>query len=380
MSEEDHKPELFDLIGAIYDAAIDPKLWWPVLDQIRTHFGFHMAALGVTALPSGDAVIQVSANIPPEYAVAIPKYGEAAVAIWGGPQRASQLPLEEPLLLTQATRREDWIDNPFYLEWARPQGIVDQVAMFLARDATMLGSLGLSIHESSAGPTEDDMQNLRLLAPHIRRSVTISRLLERSAEIADTFAAALEASRTAIVIVEGDLRIRFANASAETMLRAGDPVRRVAGQLALRNELQPGQLKAAITLADRDEGRLGRRGIGLPARLADGTVLALHVMPLKRRSRESGFGPNASAAIFISETGRAPGLPAEALGLLYGLTPAESRAFELIVEGHSTAQVAHMLAVAPSTLRTHLLAVFAKTGRRNRADLVRLSREIALPG
>jgi DNA-binding CsgD family transcriptional regulator len=150
--------------------------------------------------------------------------------------------------------------------------------------------------------------------------------------------------------------------------------------LSMRDDLLPGQLQSAVEIAARDEGQLGRRGIGLPARLADGTPLALHVMPLKRRPNRSSFGAQASAAVFIAETGGAPTLPAEALGLLYGLTPAETRVFELTVAGHSTAEVARMLAVAPSTFRTHLLAVFAKTGRRNRADLVRLSREVTLPG
>ena len=66
--------------------------------------------------------------------------------------------------------------------------------------------------------------------------------------------------------------------------------------------------------------------------------------------------------------------------LLYGLTPAEERVFDLIIAGKSTEDISRTLAVAPSTLRTHLLHVFEKTGRRSRADLVKLSHEIVLPG
>jgi hypothetical protein len=36
----------------------------------------------------------------------------------------------------------------------------------------------------------------------------------------------------------------------------------------------------------------------------------------------------------------------------------------------------HKLAVAPSTIRTHLLQVFAKTGTSRQADLVRLISQI----
>jgi DNA-binding CsgD family transcriptional regulator len=380
MRSDRPNPELLELIGAVYDAALDTELWSSVLNRICGHFGFHMAALGVTALPSGKTVVQVTANIPQEYASSIASYGEEAVAIWGGPQRVAQLPLEEPLLTTQATRREDWADNRFYLEWVRPQGIVDQVAIFLVQDRTMIGSLGLSVHESSPGPTESDMDGLRILAPHIRRSVTISRLLERSIESAQTFASALDASRAGIVLVTEDLEIIFANANAEAMLRAGDPVKRNFGRLTLRDDLLPGQLRLAVELAARDEGQLGRRGIGLPTRLQDGTPLAVHVMPLKRRQQQHGMDSRAAAAVFVAQTGGALSLSSDAISLLYALTPAETRVFELVVAGHSTAEIAHILAVAPSTFRTHLLCVFAKTGRRNRADLVRLSRDVVLPG
>lgn len=380
MPSEDIAAELSDLIGALYDAAIEPERWGPVLERIRVHFGFQMAALGVTALPSGDAIVQVTANMPADYAAVLPNYGEGAAAVWGGMQRIAQLPLEEPLLTSHVAGPAVWADIPFYLEWVRPQGIVDQVGIFLVRDRTMVGHVGLSVHESSSRPTERDMQGLRLLAPHIRRSATISRLLERSVGAVDSFAAALEASRAGIVIVGDDLVIQFANPSAEAMLRVGDPVRRLAGRLALRQDLFPGQLRSAVELAAADEGQLGRSGIGLPTRLADGTPLAIHVMPLRRRPHQSGFGSRAAAAIFIAETGGAPTLPVEALGLIFGLTPAEARIFELVVAGHSTAEMARLLAIAPSTFRTHLLAVFAKTGSRHRVDLVRLSREVTLPG
>ncbi|WP_292578178.1 helix-turn-helix transcriptional regulator, partial [Mesorhizobium sp. 65-26] len=73
-------------------------------------------------------------------------------------------------------------------------------------------------------------------------------------------------------------------------------------------------------------------------------------------------------------------MPADALRLLYELTPAEQRVFELVVAGEPTARIAETLGVAPSTVRTHLLRVFEKTGQHTRGELVKLSREITLPG
>jgi DNA-binding CsgD family transcriptional regulator len=72
-------------------------------------------------------------------------------------------------------------------------------------------------------------------------------------------------------------------------------------------------------------------------------------------------------------------MPADALTLLYDLTPAESRIFELIADGQALSDIAVVLGIAPSTVKTHLLRVFDKTGCRRQADLVKLAASMSLP-
>jgi DNA-binding CsgD family transcriptional regulator len=74
-----------------------------------------------------------------------------------------------------------------------------------------------------------------------------------------------------------------------------------------------------------------------------------------------------------------PALPGDALALLYDLTPAELRVFELIATGTTQPEIAHRLGIAPSTVKTHLLRVFAKTGCGRQADLIKLAASMALP-
>jgi DNA-binding CsgD family transcriptional regulator len=58
----------------------------------------------------------------------------------------------------------------------------------------------------------------------------------------------------------------------------------------------------------------------------------------------------------------------------------EARVFELIVKGHTTKEIAAALSIAPSTLKTHTLRLFDKTGRRRRSELVRLAAQVRPPG
>jgi DNA-binding CsgD family transcriptional regulator len=62
------------------------------------------------------------------------------------------------------------------------------------------------------------------------------------------------------------------------------------------------------------------------------------------------------------------------------LTPAETRVFELICAGRKQADVAGELGIAASTVKTHLLQVFAKTGCKRQADLVKLAASLSSPG
>lgn len=61
-----------------------------------------------------------------------------------------------------------------------------------------------------------------------------------------------------------------------------------------------------------------------------------------------------------------------ALATVYGFTPAESRVAACLVQGATVRQIAAMLGVAPSTIRSHLDAVTAKLGVVRKLDAVRL--------
>jgi DNA-binding CsgD family transcriptional regulator len=103
------------------------------------------------------------------------------------------------------------------------------------------------------------------------------------------------------------------------------------------------------------------------------------VLPLRRGEIRPGLVQRAAAALFIAPTASAPRLPTDALVLLYDLTPAEARIFELICDGRTQADIAALLGIAPSTVKTHLLRVFEKIGCRRQVDLVKLAASFSLP-
>jgi DNA-binding CsgD family transcriptional regulator len=371
--------ETVDLIGRIYDSVIEPPRWHDTLERLRLHFGFHNAALSVNILPSGKGILSIAANFPPAYAHLADKHGPEIIELWGGPARVARAALEEPLLMSRAGDPSRWADNAYFRDFSVPQGIVDTVGVALARDPTTIAALGMGVHASAKPPDEAVFDGLRVVTPHLRRAVIIGRMLNVSDAAAHNFAAALDASRAAVVLVDASMHILQANAAAGAMLAAGDPIRETHGVLELATDLVPGALAGAVRGAADGGGAIGGRGIGIPTRRRDGSPLTLHVMPLAGRAA----GPQdllAVAAIFVGDAAVGVPPPSGVLSILFDLTPAEARVFELVVDGYSTAEITDQLTIAPSTLKTHLSRVYVKTGRSDRIGLVRLAREISLPG
>jgi DNA-binding CsgD family transcriptional regulator len=374
-------PALSNLIGAIYDCALDPDRWVATLGLIRETLNFDNAVLQLHALPSGEALLNIGSGVEPAWWDRMIRSGPDVLELWGGEAVYHALPLDEPAVLSRINPRGLSVEggNRFALEWGRPQGLIDVMGIVLARDASAMGSIGLGRHEC-AGPIGDrEISLARLLIPHLQRAAAISGLLDSKSLATRTFELLIDRLAVPIFLIGAGLRIVHANTAAQRLLAAGDPLQSKGGLLAPRSEGVAAALALAIDQGRADESALGRRGFGVPAYTHDRKLRVLHVLPLRYGELRPGLAPSAVAAVFVAPT--MPGLPAggDVLAALFNLTPAESRVFELIAAGRTSAETATALGVGVSTIKTHLLRLFDKVGVRRQADLVALAASFALP-
>jgi DNA-binding CsgD family transcriptional regulator len=209
--------------------------------------------------------------------------------------------------------------------------------------------------------------------------VTISNLFDMKAIETKTFSSTLDAMTVGVLLVDEDLNVVHANAAAETMLSSNDPLQVEHSKLTLQSKATRDALETAVRQATRDEAALGQRGIGIPIRRMNGDPSVIHVLPLNHGDIRGGLMPRAAAALFVAPASVPPRLPTDALTLLYDLTPAESRVLELVCEGATQDRIGTILGIAKSTVKTHLLHVFEKTGASRQVDLVKLAASLSLP-
>lgn len=370
---------LSELIAAIYDCAIDPLAWPELLDRLLEELCFSQGTLSLQALPSGRVLLKVATGIAQPWLDRIDGYGTDILELWGGVQAIAAAPLEEPLLLSHMNPEiaAGTSRNRYYLEWRKPQGIIDTLSLGLSRDTESVATASFVRHESQGAIGMAEVSTIRLLAPHLRRAVTISRLLEAGQVTGSTFHAVLERLITPILIVDSRLRLIHANAAAQAALDRRRPLAVRGGQISAKDPAVGRALMAAVVQAAQDESGIGHRGFGIPALGPDGGC-ALHVLPLGGTMRASLAGGDAVGIFIASATTTWPAAAAT-LSALFGLTEAEQRVCDGIISGSVVSEIAADLGVNVSTVRTHLLRIYQKVGVRRQAELMKMAATLHSP-
>jgi DNA-binding CsgD family transcriptional regulator len=223
---------------------------------------------------------------------------------------------------------------------------------------------------------DNDIEQLSLLTPHIRRAVTIGDLFELNQRNSQVFRTAIDNLQTAVLIVSKDLTILHANAKATTLLESPESSWAVVrNRMSLKNQRLNNALLETVRTGSTNEEGLGTRGIGLP--IAGSEPMIAHILPLAQRKYV--FHEGAAAAIFITMRGATPVIGGETIAALYGLTAGETRVALAVTSGQNRNEISNQLGVALGTLKSQLESVFSKTGVSSQRELEILLREFDSP-
>jgi DNA-binding CsgD family transcriptional regulator/PAS domain-containing protein len=368
---------LSDLIGDIYDAALNPVLWPDVVGRAALFVG------GVgAALFSKDAAAQLG-NI--HYDSGIDRhyqqlYFDKYVTL--DPATTGQFFAEVEQLIATADLMpyDEFSETRFYREWARPQGLVDFVTAVLDKSATSVAMFGVFRHERDGVVDDQARRRMRLIVPHIRRAVLIGRMFDLKAAEAATFADTLDGLSAGICLVDAQGRIVHANAAGHAILAAGDILCVVGGRVVAYDAQVNRTLAEIFAAAGQGDAALGVKGIAMPLIGKSGERYVGHALPLTSGARRNaGIAYTAAAALFVRKAALVTSSPPEVIGKTFQLTPMELRVLLAIVEVGGVPQVAAALGVADGTIKTHLGRLFEKTGAKRQADLVKLVAGYATP-
>lgn len=371
----DITPEAFsDLIGRIYDAALDPALWPDVLWRSAGFVDAQAAGLLSKGLVSGAGSVHYQVGVDDRF---IRLYESEFF----------RFDPMAPLVLFdvgEVTARLDYIpDDEFYegrfhREWAAPQGWIDAANAVIEKSAAIFSILSF-LRSNEAGRVDDEMRRrVGLVFPHIRRAVLIGQTIDlRTAEAAE-LAEALDGLQSGFFLIAGGGRMVHANRRGHAMIADGILAAR-GGRLMADDMAMQRQLDHAVAAAAAGDTAIGTDGIALPF-MAGGERYVAHVLPLAAGARREVAARHAAvAAMFVRRAALPTPSAVEVVAKSFALTPAEARVLIAMTEADSVATIATALGVSENTVNTHLRHLFSKTGRRRQADLVKLLAESESP-
>jgi len=372
MSSAISHQDLSDLIGRIYDCTLDPSRWEWTLDEIRTLLQGRAAQLALVDLRQGRLLLSKDRGMD---ALMHEQVGRHLPEMQRNLERLldNGRSMEEALVVSR-TYSAEMRAAPYYQELLS-QGFVDIAQMVLVRSPTRLSALGVSRYESVGEFGDREIELMRLLIPHVRRAVTISNVLDVQAIEKARMAETLDALKLGVVLANEDSRILHANRAAEEMMRDDGPLRGRGGVLRAEGGAASLEIRSAIKQAARNESGIGKTGLAVRLTEEDEAPVVAHVLPLAGGEVRSRLEPAAVAAVFVNPKVD-DAASAQAVATTFGLTPAETRVLNRILTGSTVAEAAADLGVAPTTARTHLDAIFAKTGVSRQSELIRLAAQV----
>jgi DNA-binding CsgD family transcriptional regulator len=374
----DQAEQLSELIGEIYDAALDPSLWSDVLGKAGRFVGGPVAAIfakSPTAL-TGTVYYHSGGKDPSYRQLYFDKY------IKFDPTTTAQYFSEvgQPMAVADIMPYQEFLETRFYKEWVQPQGMVDAVTAVLDKSVTSAALFAVFRYQSDGVVDDETRQRMRLIVPHIRRAVLIGRLVDLRVADAAGLADTLDGLSAAMCVVDPDGRIVHANAACHVLIDAGDFLSAIRGRIVAREAKVDQTLRELFAAAGAGDAAIGTRGIALPLVARDGSHYVAHVLPLTSGARRlAGIAYSATAALFICRVAAEVRSPPEVIARAYNLTPTELRVLLAIVDVGGVPESAVALGIAESTVKTHLGRLFVKTRARRQADLVKIVTGFASP-
>lgn len=370
---------LTELVGHIYEAALDPQHWHEFLVELEriypdsrvTLFG-HENGRPCEALTVHRNFAADDLRAYVDYYVSNSPYVAAA----------RTAPVGKALYSEMMVGDQELKSTEHYNDFVKPRRLGHYATgVLIERRLNGMTALSLADHKNDADRRGRQFRLMELIAPHLKRAVRLHRFVAAEKMVADATQAAFDRWTHAAFVLNSAGRVVVMNQAAEMLLRRADG-------LWLGRD---GQLRSIDEARTRDLDIAARKCAAVPVAIdaerrcedLDGIVLPRSSGAAPLRAMLSPLPFLGGPAMPELEPGRVlliafdsdtmSRTPVDWMARQFGLTPAEQRLTEAIVNGVPLNDAAEQLGIRLSTARTRLKTIQTKTHCHRQVDLVRLA-------
>lgn len=367
-----------DIISAIYDAALDRKLWPAALERIRRFIGVTAIQLMAVDRRLGTISFSATANVSEDAEL---EYVRRYCAI---DPRVKVLLGDAPgtwLYCHELLSDEFVAQDPFYQGLIIPNGLRYVAGCKVYEDQDIAMVLGLHQGIGCAPVSREQTARADLIAPHLQRATQLSINSFVQASQASVGIEIVNRLRYPMFLLRTDGQVVHMNCAARQLLADAQAALRMDGTRLVGADPACARRLTQALEAYQEQVPAAAGGRAGPAPLpSDAQILSLErpgarplkgfVSPLYPESVMGIFGAQRLVMAAFSGPSRGALPDVSFLIAAYGLTPAEARVATQVALGKSIKQTAQELRVQPTTVRTQLDSVFRKTGTGKQSEMV----------
>lgn len=347
-------------MSALFGGLLDEMPWEGFLRSFAAWIGANYAILILTAPGTELPGTIVTPDSDPKRAG---NYAESYFSL----DPFTGLPEGQVMAFSEFVGGEFARDSDFYKEFLIPAG-GDQI---LGVDLHLESGFEARVRATRDGSRPDfgkkERAAFQSLVPHLRHAVRIFERLQEVRAEHGVYRGAVEQMGVGTIILDRSGNVLRTNAVADKIMAAKDGLSIVAGRLQFNAAEARKSLDEALRALDSDSAahrfRVVRPSGARPLVVVAKTVAS----PSFLRN-----GGGALLALLVSDPGEDYHLLPEAVGDLFQLTRMEATLATAVASGRSLVEAADSLGIAHNTARSHLRAIFAKTGARSQSQLVHL--------
>jgi DNA-binding CsgD family transcriptional regulator len=361
------------LVGAAYDAVLEPERWPVLLGEASRLLNAEMCAVRVMDAQGADLMMMAhGAAVTPEiYAEYRRDWIDKDIhlrkvfvtpSLWNRPA-FSELEIVQP----EEERRSSYVN-----EFLTRMGL-GRVSGMIWKGEAGFGSV--AFHRSLDAPllSEEGLRTSAVMQPHLMRAARMMAAQQSVHAVGRNVAMAFGGAAHAVFLLDDCARIVWLNAAAETLLR----VRIVALDAGSKLRLpQPASRIVDELIGDAT----GRGEFGTAPRVSvfdDGG----HKIIVRGRVVGRASAPTLvfSRAAILLECAGMPALntAADRLQTLFGLTQAEASVAIALTEDQTIGRIAASRGVSDETVRSQIKAIFRKVGVSRRTGLIHIVSQLS---
>lgn len=260
--------------------------------------------------------------------------------------------------------------STYYNEWMRPQGFRFTMGNTMLSEEGTVANVTLLRPDDASSFDPAEVRAFERLSVHLTRALNVAVRLDRALQLREHGAAMFDRLEHAVVAVDAQAKVLYANLAAEALLRSQTGVRVRDGVLhapGAEDDRSLQSLLRRLTSPSGDgEGAAQCGTIALGRGASRLSVSGMRVF--SGHSRYLASRPTVLLTL-VDRGARAPDRE-PLLRRLHRMTPAEARLAAALAEGVSLQEAAQRLGITHATARSYLKVLFRKTDTHRQGQLV----------